>query len=361
MSDKILLGTRKGVIIIEKIGTEWKVQHEAFPGIPVSHAMQDTRTGTLWAGQDNGHWGTKLQRSDDNGKTWQAVDAPAYPEGTTRSDGELANNTYIWIIQEGAKSRPNELYIGTEPGGLFKSIDGGETFTLVKNLWNHPSRQENWFGGGRDHPGCCSIVIDPNDDQHMIIGISVGGVYETTDGGQTWVGRNKGLKVCYLPNPDAEYGHDPHYIVSSPTDFNVLWQQNHCGVFRSTNNGHTWTDISQDGGPAYFGFAIAVDEQDANVAWVIPAIDAEYRIPVDRALRVMRTDDGGQTWQQFTDGLPQQNCYDIAFRHALDVSGDRLAFGTTAGNIYVSDDRGQTWACVFNNLATVYSVKFLKA
>ncbi len=359
MSNEILLGTRKGVLIIKQVNGGWSIDREAFPGIPISHACRDPRTGTLWAGLDNGHWGAKLHRSDDSGVSWQEVPTPKYPEGTTRSDGELAANTYIWIIQPGAKDRPHELFVGTEPGGLFKSSDNGETFELVEGLWNHESRPGNWFGGGRDHPGLCSIIIDPRDSQHMWAGVSVGGVYETGDGGKTWEGRNKGLKACYLPSPDAEYGHDPHYIISSPSNPDVLWQQNHCGVFRSDNGGQSWVDISQPGGPAYFGFAIACDAEDEKTAWVIPAIDAEYRIPIDRALCVLRTEDGGETWTEHRVGLPQDNCYDIAFRHALDASGDRLVFGTTSGNVYVSNDRGDSWDCIAQNLATVYSAKFL--
>lgn len=362
MSKEILLGTRKGLIILkEATSGEWTIAREVFPGIPISHACLDRRTGTLWAGLDNGHWGAKLQRSKDGGETWEEVPAPKYPEGATRTDGELANNSYIWIIQPGANDRPNELYIGTEPGGLFKSTDGGDTFEINESLWMHPSRVDDkmWFGGGRDHPGACSIIIDPRDHEHLWVGISVGGVFESTDGGQTWQGRNIGLKACYLPNPAADYGHDPHYIVSSPANPDVLWQQNHCGVFRSIDGGQNWNDISQEGGPAYFGFAIAADTKTPETAWVIPAIDAEYRIPINRALCVMRTEDGGKTWTEHRNGLPQDECYDIVFRHALDVTGDRLVFGTTSGNVYISEDRGETWRCIAHNLATVYSANFM--
>lgn len=359
MKDTLLLGTRKGLLILGKNGHDWSVQSEHFEGIPVSYATRDPRSGTLWACLDHGHWGGKLHRSKDMGETWEEVTAPKYPEGEVRpDDGEPATVSYIWLVQPGGEDEPNRLYVGTEPGGLFVSDDGGDTFHLMETLWNHPSRN-NWWGGGRDHAGLCSIVVDPRDSRHITIGISVGGVYETTDGGETWEGRNQGLIAEYLPNPYAEYGHDPHFMIYSPSNPDVLWQQNHCGVFRSEDRGQTWDHISQEGGPVYFGFPIAIDPQDEKTAWVVPAISAERRIPVDRAVCVCRTEDGGKTWTSLRNGLPQQNAYDITFRHGLDIDGDTLVFGTTAGNVYVSDDRGDNWRNIANSLAVVYSARFI--
>jgi photosystem II stability/assembly factor-like uncharacterized protein len=358
MSNRIVLGTRKGLLIMERSSNDWKLVCEAHRAIPVSYAAVDSRTNTLWAGLDHGHWGQKVHRSSDMGASWEEVTAPKYPEGETKSDGTPATVSYIWLIKPGSKDQPNRLYVGTEPGGLFQSDDGGSTFELVRGLWDHPSRPENWFGGGRDFPGLCSLIIDPRDSQHMWAGISVGGVFETHDGGKTWEGRNQGLLACYLPNPNAEYGHDPHFMTASPANPDVLWQQNHCGIFRSTNGGKQWDNISQPGGPAYFGSAIALDEKDPDTAWVVPAVDAEFRLAVDRALCVCRTTDGGKTWTALRNGLPQDTTYDLVFRHALDINGDTLAFGTTTGNLYISEDRGDSWQCLENNLPPISSVRF---
>lgn len=357
-NSQLILGTRKGLIIYERNGSNWQFSHEAHNAIPVSYAAVDPRNGTLWAGLDHGHWAQKLHRSSDMGLTWEEVPAPKYPEGEEISDGTPATLSYIWLISPGGTDQPQRLYVGTEPGGLFQSDDGGSSFHLVEGLWNHPSRKGNWFGGGRDHPGLCSIVVDPRDSQHMHIGISVGGVYETYDGGQTWEGRNKGLVACYLPNPSSEYGHDPHFMLASPANPDVLWQQNHCGIFRSTDGGRNWCDISQPGGPAYFGFAIALSATNADTAWVVPAIDAEYRYAVKHALCVCRTEDGGQTWKELRTGLPQEDTYDLVFRHALDIQDDQLAFGTTTGNLYFSEDRGDTWDCISHHLPPINSVRF---
>ena len=212
MTQQLLLGTRKGLVILEQQGNEWRICRESFAGIPVSYAVVDCADWhAFWTALDHGHWGGKMHRSNDLGENFEEISSPKYPEGTLRSDGEPAATSYTWIIQPGGDDQPNRLYVGTEPGALFQSDDGGETFELVEGLWNHPSREKHWFGGGRDHPGCCSVVVDPRDSNHIYAGISVGGVYESIDGGKTWEGRNKGLIADYLPNPHAEYGHDPAF------------------------------------------------------------------------------------------------------------------------------------------------------
>ena len=355
----LLLGTRKGLLTYQQTGTGWEPTKVDFAGSPVTHAMRDPRTNFRWAAIDHGHWGSKLWRSTDEGKSWEEMTAPAYPEGTTRSDGQPATVSYLWVVAPGGKDQPDRMYIGTEPGGLFQSDDGGCTFKLVEALWNHPSREKWWFGGGRDHPGLCSIVVDPRDSNHIHIGISVGGVYETTDGGQHWEARNNGLLACYLPDPHSEFGHDPHYMIASPSNPDVLWQQNHCGVFRSVDAAKTWENISKPEEAIRFGFAIAVDAKDENVAWVVPAINDDDRRAVDRAMSVCRTEDGGKTWTHLRNGLQQHECYDVVFRHALDISGDQLAFGSTTGNVFFSADRGDTWQTIGHHLPPIYSVRFL--
>jgi photosystem II stability/assembly factor-like uncharacterized protein len=250
------------------------------------------------------------------------------------------------------------MYVGTEPGGLFRSDDGGDSFQLVEGLWNHPSRADRWFGGGRDYPGIHSVVVDPRDSTRVLVGISCAGVFETLDGGQNWNPRNRGLHASFLPDPGVEVGHDPHLLVSCAGAPDALWQQNHCGIFRSIDGGQNWQDVSQPDGPANFGFAVAVDSSRPERAWVVPATSDEQRMAIGGGLCVSRTDDGGATWTTLRQGLPQRNCYDVAFRHALDASGERVAFGTTTGNLFVSDDGGDSWSCIGNYFPPVYSVRF---
>lgn len=357
MSSRLLLGTRKGLFILEPSNGTWQIGREAFLGNPVSIAAADPRNGTLWAMLDHGHWGTKLHRSTDDGVSWEEVEAPRYPEGSELKEGVPATVRYLWAFSPGGADQPDRLYIGTEPGGLFRSDDGGRTFSLVESLWNHPTRG-SWFGGGRDYPGIHSILVDPRDSDRIVIGVSCAGTFETTDGGNTWQVRNKGLNASFLPDPTTEVGHDPHIVVASKSDPDTLWQQNHDGIFRSSNGGHHWDEVSQKGGPAFFGFSIATDA-DPNTAWVVPAHSDQCRIAIDGALCVSRTEDGGASWTTFRQGLPQRACYDVVFRHALDSNTNALAFGSTTGNLFVSNDRGESWSTAGNYLPPIYSVRFI--
>jgi hypothetical protein len=358
MKKTILLGTRKGLIAYRFRNGRWETGNLSFEGQPVSIAYADPRDGTWWACLDHGHWGVKLHRSPDRGATWTEVPAPAFPEGEEVKDGMPAATRYIWSMSHGGENHRNKLWLGTDPGGLFLSEDGGGSFRLVESLWRHPSRKTQWMGGGRDQPGIHSIVVDPRDEDHLYIGISCAGVFESTDSGRNWEVRNKGLKAAWLPDPDSDIGHDPHILVAAPSDPDILWQQNHCGIFRSTDGARTWQDVSQPEGPARFGFAIAVAEDNPDQAWVAPADSDMVRTAIKGALCICRTDDGGKTWKEYRKGLPQENCFDIVYRHALATSGDALAFGTTTGNFFVSPDRGESWQVLNNYLPMIYSVQF---
>ena len=355
----LLLGTRKGLVVYRKNASGWKFDSDHFLGIPVSIAACDPRNGTWWAMQDHGHWGCKLHRSRDEGASWEEVDAPKYPENEEIKDGVPATLKYLWAFATGGHNQDGRIYFGTDPGGLFVSDDEGGSFSLNRGLWDLPERKEQWVGGGRDDPGIHSIVVDPNDDKHLYVGVSCAGVYESNDAGQTWRHRNEGLNSYFLPDPEMEIGHDPHLVVACPADPAKMWQQNHVSIYRTVDGGANWQDVSDENGPAKFGFAIAVDEKDGDVAWVIPGIKDEYRVAVDHALCVCRTDDGGMSWKKFSNGLPQQACYDLVYRHALALDGDTLVFGTTTGNLFISEDRGENWQCLNNHLPMVYSCAFV--
>lgn len=354
----LLLGTRKGLVMYKNTANGWSYQGVHFLGIPVTLVYVDERTSTWWACLDHGHWGIKLHRSDDLGKTWEQIAAPKYPEGEETKEGKPATTKYLWAMAHAGADKPEQLWLGTIPGGLFHSGDNGESFELNRPLWDLPHRQEKWFGGGFDHPGIDAVIVDPRDSDHIWVAISVAGVFETTDGGKSWEARNKGLLANYLPDPHVEVGHDPHMMVACQSNPDYLWQQNHCGVFKSEDGAKTWQNVSQKEGPANFGFAITVNDDNAEQAWVVPAISDEIRVSVDNSLCVCRTDDGGKTWQDFRKGLPQGTSFDIVYRHGLASTQNYLAFGTTTGNLFLSDDYGESWNCLNHYLPMIHSVIF---
>lgn len=393
MADTILLGTRKGTVILDRQAPGWRARPILHAGIPVCYATRDPRDGTLWASLDHGHWGPKLSRSRDGGETWEDISSLKYPEGARHiaqvmptpdfdpeapaGKPEYADATVykIWHIAFGGANQPGRLYAGTIPGGLFISDDDGDTWALNRPLWNHESRggdlfageatSENHWGGtpasidyGVFEPGIHSIIVDPRDPDHLYVAVSSAGVLESTDGGQTWIGRNRGMLMDYLPNPESEWDHDPHFVTHCPGQPDHLWQQNHCGVFYSNDGAQSWEKVSDPEVGVHFGFPVAVDDRDGRTAWVVPGRSDAQRMTIDGGLFVARTEDGGRSWQALRNGLPQENAHDIVLRHALDVAGDILCFGSTTGNAYLSEDRGETWQCLGNNFPPIYSVRF---
>jgi photosystem II stability/assembly factor-like uncharacterized protein len=364
---KLLVGTRKGLLTFRDGKRGWRLRRTAHLGNPVEYAMADPRHGTQWIAIDHGHWGEKLHRSEDDGESWTEVALPRFAEGEKvflpfapgSEKTKPATLENVWVIAAGGADEPDRLYLGTNPGALFVSDDRGQSFSLNRALWDEPSRLDGgWFGGGRDTPGIHSICIDPRDSRHVHVGVSCAGVFETRDGGQSWIPRNGGLKAPFLPDPDAQVGHDPHCIMRCAGKPDTLWQQNHVGVYVSHDGGAQWQDVSQDGGPVGFGFPIAAHRRRRNTAWVVPGVSDQQRMAIDGALRVCRTENGGKTWQEFGKGLPQKHAYDVVFRHALDIDGDALAFGSTTGNLYLSEDGGESWRCLGNHLPPIYSVRF---
>jgi len=355
----LLLGTRKGLIVYQKKGNNWQYAGEHFDGIPVSYAVGDKSGEYWWSCEDHGHWGCKLHISKNQGKSWEEVEAPKYADNDEIKEGVPATLKYLWVLHPQVNGNNQHILVGTDPGGLFESTNGGKDFQIVKGLWEHPSRKEQWFGGGRDNPGIHSIVVDHQNTDHRYIGISCAGVFETWDGGNSWEPKNKGLRADFLPEPDSEIGQDPHYLTAHDKNQKIMWQQNHCGIFRTEDGGNQWYDISEPEGPANFGFVITLDEEDEETAWVVPGVSDEKRIAINRSLMVCRTQDGGKSWQKFTRGLPQQGCYDIVYRHGMDITGDTLAFGTTTGNLYLSENRGEDWVALNHHLPMIYSLRFI--
>lgn len=365
---RMWVATRKGLFAYERNGTGWHVTNRSFLGDNVSMVLPDERDGTIYAALDHGHFGCKLHRSRDGGATWNELPAPAYPalpEGTKPEVDNMGREfpqslKLIWSLEHAGKDRPGHLWCGTVPGALFHSADAGDSWQLVRPLWDDPKRKL-WFGGGMNFPGIHSICVHPVDSAHVRIAISCGGVWATRDYGQTWNCEGTGMRAEYMP-PDRAYDpniQDAHRLAVCPANPDSAWVQHHNGIFRSTDGCQTWTEI-KDVKPSVFGFAVVAHPKDSDTAWFVPAIKDEHRIPPDGKLRVTRTRDGGKTFTSLTRGLPQQDAYDIVYRHCLDVApaGDILAFGTTTGSLFVSDDQGDSWQTLSNHLPPVYAVRF---
>lgn len=362
MSDLCLLGTRKGLITLHRGPTGWALADAVnFLGEPVSAVLADPRDGQWYAALRLGHFGVKLHRSADQGRTWTEVGVPAYPAPVAGSDEKPDTLDQIWCLEPGGADQPGVLWAGTIPGGLFRSGDHGQSWQLMTDLWDRPERKE-WFGGGYDHPGIHSINVDPRDSRHVTVGISCGGVWQTHDGGATWQLTADGMRAAYMPpelagSPNIQ---DPHRLLHCPGHPEVLWAQHHNGVFRSTDGARHWHEIS-DVPPSGFGFALAVHPRNADTAWFVPAVKDETRVPVDAKLVVSRTRDGGRSFEVLRQGLPQQHAYDLAYRHglAVDDAGQCLVLGSTTGGLWVSDDQGDHWQAVSNHLPPVYCVGFV--
>jgi len=356
MKTLALIATRKGLF---KLSEDHQISEVGFIGDPVSMVLTDSANQVWYAALDLGHFGVKLHRSPDAGKSWQEVSAPNYPETEDKEKGDSLE--LIWSLEFAEPGNPDKLWAGTIPGGLFYSDDGGKSWTLNQPLWQFKQEQE-WFGGGFDHAGIHSICVDPRDTKQVKVAVSCAGVWVTQDSGESWQNQSEGMRAAYMP-PEQAFDpviQDPHRMVQCVSNPDTFWVQHHNGIFNSTDNTQHWNEF-KDVSPSTFGFATVVHPHDANKAWFVPGIKDESRIPVDGRLVVTRTSDGGKTFEQLTEGLPQQASYDLVFRHALDISasGDQLLMGSTTGNVWISSNQGDSWQCLSNYLPPVYAVRFI--
>ena len=361
MSDRIVAATRKGLFFFTRDAAGWTLAQSAFLGSPMTYVFADPRDGSLYGAANLGHFGAKLHRSDDGGTSWREVAMPAFPKAQG-TDGEANDHSVeqVWAIAAGAGGAGN-LWLGTIPGGLFRSRDGAESWELNQPLWTMPER-EKWMGGGYDHPGIHSICVDPRDPRRVSVAVSTGGVWLSEDDGASWRVASKGLRAAYLP-PEMAYDEvmqDAHQMVQCVSTPDAFWLQHHNGIFRSTDNLASWQELVPETCPA-FGFAVAVHPRDPDTAWFVPAVKDEFRYPADGKFVVSRTRDGGASFDVIATGLPQEPSYDLVYRHALDVdaTGERLAMGSTTGGAWVSEDGGDSWMALPARLPPVAAMRFV--
>jgi len=346
----LLAGTRKGLFSLSSTDRKrWKLEGPFQSGKEINHAIYDRQTGRIFATANDAWFGSELVWSDDLGKSWEsAKEGLAFPE-----DSGLKLER-IWHIEPALDG--GSLYAGVAPAALYRSADGGQNWQEVTGLTEHPSRPRWQPGGG----GLClhSIVLDPSDPQRMFVAISATGVFRTDDGGITWAPRNKGTRAEFQPEKYPEFGQCVHKLLMAPGNSSRLFQQNHCGVYRTDDAGETWQEITT-GLPSDFGFPLALHPRDPDTLYVIPLKGAEFRCPPEGKLRVFRSRNAGETWEALGDGLPQSVAYCSIYREGmtsdqLDPAG--IYFGTNTGKVFASRDEGDSWSLVADNLPPIYSV-----
>ena len=357
MSNRMWVATRKGLFRLHQQASRWQVDQVSFLGHPVSLVFDDPRESAVYAALNLGHFGVKLHRSDDEGASWTEVAAPAY---APQEDGKGPTVLQIWSIAAAGPEVTDGLWVGTLPGGLFRTQDRGATWRLNTELWDLPERAA-WFGGGAEHPGIHSVCVDPRDANHVLIAVSCGGVWRSRDGGSHWEIGGPGMYADYMPEgkKDDPAVQDPHCMVQCRTAPDALWVQHHNGVFRSTDGAATWSGVDNLR-PSAFGFPVVVHPYDSETAWFVPAVKDEVRIPVGGQLSVTRTRNGGASCDVLTAGLPQEHCYDLVYRHALDIdgTGDQLAFGSTTGHLWTTTNQGDSWRQLPYHLPPIYAVRY---
>jgi photosystem II stability/assembly factor-like uncharacterized protein len=362
---RVLVGTRKGAFILTSDGKreKWDISGPHFTGWEMYHLKgSPVDPDRIYASQSSGWFGQMLQRSDDGGKTWEAVGNKFIYEGVPGTHQWYDGTPHPWEFKrvwhlEPSLTDPDTVYAGAEDAAIFRSTDGGKTWNELPGLRGHGTGPQWQPGAG----GMClhSIILDPSDPNRMYIAISAAGAFRTDDGGVTWKPINKGLHSLYIPNPTAEVGHCVHHIAMNPKRPGVLFMQKHWDVMRSDDAGEQWREVSGNL-PTDFGFVIDIHAHEPETVYVVPIKSDSEHFVHDAKLRVYRSRTGGDEWEPLTKGLPQSNCYVNILRDAMAV--DQLDscgvyFGTTGGQVYASADAGDSWNGIVHDLPAVLSVE----
>lgn len=359
----LAVGTRKGLFLSRRPVGQRAVRGWEFTGphfeAQAVYAFSIDRRGDgpprLLAGADSAHWGPSVFHSDDLGATWkEPADPPVrYPRDTGTSLER------VWQLQPGGESEPGVVYAGTEPGGLFRSVDGGESFELVRPLWEHPTRRD-WAPGGGGL-GLHTVLVDPRDARRVTVAVSTGGVYRTRDGGESWEPANRGVSAVFLPEGQQypDHGQCVHKVARDAENPDRLYLQNHWGVFRSDDDAATWRPVGA-GLPSDFGFPVAAHPRRGGVAYLFPLNADSDRVPAGHRCLVHRTTDGGESWEAPGSGLPQGAHYGPVLRDALctdDAEPAGIYFGNRNGEVYASADEGDSWQQLASHLPDVLCVR----
>jgi photosystem II stability/assembly factor-like uncharacterized protein len=362
---RVLVGTRKGAFILSSDGRreKWNVSGPFFAGWQIYHLKgSPVDPNRIYASQTSDWFGQTMQRSNDGGNTWEAVGNKFTYDGVTGTHQWYDGTPHPWEFKrvwhlEPSLTEHDTVYAGVEDAALFKSTDGGHNWSEVAGLRKHGSGPKWQPGAG----GMClhSIILDSANAQRMYIAISAAGAFRSDDGGGSWKPINKGLVSKYIPDPTAEVGHCVHRIAMHRSRPNTLFMQKHWDVMRTDDSGDQWTKISGNL-PTDFGFVIDVHAHEPETVYVVPIKSDSEHFPLDGKLQVFRSKTGGNEWEPLTKGLPQKDCYVNVLRDAMAVDSlDQCGvyFGTTGGQVYASNDAGDTWNAIVRDLPAVVSVE----
>jgi photosystem II stability/assembly factor-like uncharacterized protein len=348
----LLIGTRKGAFVLESEDRrDWTLRGPLCESWPVYHAIHDAKSGALYAAAASEWHGSAVWRSTDLGETWAlSSEGIGYGDDDPRKVSKVSS----LAVSDG------RLLVGVEAPGIFESTDGGESWSLLSTLAGQPG-SELWDDPANQPPGhlgISALLTEPDDAAHFWAIVQGIGIFETDDGGTSWTPRNKGLRADW-PRVHEEVGFCVHRLVRSPSDPDRMYQQNHVGMHRSDDAGHTWQEIS-DGLPTEFGFAAAVHPHDRDTFYVIPLDPGHARCMPDGQAAVWRTRDGGSSWQKLTRGLPQEHAHLGVLRAAMAIDRDDLPglyFGTSTGQLFASTDEGDSWTELADHLPPIWSVE----
>lgn len=361
------VSTRKGAFSLnsdERRG-KWKLSGPQFLGHVIHHIVQDPREPkVLLMAAKTGHLGPTVYRSLDRGRTWKEASQPPAFRKASEGEPSRAVERVFWLTP-GHASEPGVWYAGSAPAGLFRSEDRGDHWQPVGGFNDHPMRPQ-WAPGTFGTPDgelLHSILIDPRDAKHMYISVSVGGIYESVDGGNDWAPLNGGVAADFLPDPTVPFGHDPHCVVQHPLQPDRLYHQNHCGIYRLDRPSSTWVRVGANMPKKIgdIGFPIVLHPNDPNTAWVFPMDGTTVwpRTSVGGKPAVYVTENAGKTWRRQDQGLPPEQGWFTVLRQAMCADSHKsvgLYFGTTSGEVWASSNEGESWKCIARHLPEIYAV-----
>lgn len=369
----VLIGTRKGGFILQsdRERKTWKLNGPLFKGWNVMHMIFDPRNQRLHAAVVHDVFGPSTHYSDDLGENWiQGKTAPSFPRPSKSSRPlgtpdevkkpekvEEEKVMKIWHLKPAGEDQAGVIYAGVEPAALFTSFDDGNSWELNESLYDHPHRSD-WFPGAG---GLClhTILPDPGDSDRIYVAVSTGGCYRTDDGGQSWAPYNKNVRADFLPEKLPEYGQCVHKMVIHPQNPEVIFQQNHCGVYRSDDQGENWIDIGEGKLPSRFGFPIAVHPHEPGTIYIVLEESDQYRLSVDGSFAVWRSQDRGNSWERMNKGLPGR-AHLVVLREAMATDQYQDAgiyLGTTTGQVFASRDSGDNWEQIADYLPRILSIE----